>query len=135
MRQNQNPWVVIGAVLGGLGVAMGAFGAHGLEVHLAKSGNDSARLLGIWDTASEYQMMHALALLAVGLLAARGGGRSVWLAGMAMTLGTLVFSGCLYALVLSGQKWLGAVVPIGGVLMIVGWVFLAVGAVREVGKP
>ena len=135
MKATQNPWVVVGAVLGGLGVALGAFGAHGLEAHLAKAGGDPARLLAIWDTASEYQMMHALALLAVGLLAGRGGGRSVWLAGMAMTLGTLVFSGCLYALVLSGEKWLGRVVPVGGLLLIVGWVFLAVGATAMRREP
>jgi len=85
-----------------------------------------ARRLANWETAARYQMYHALALVAVGWLAARRCGWAVNLAGTAFTLGVLIFSGCLYALVLSGQKWLGAVVPIGGSLLIVGWICLAV---------
>jgi uncharacterized membrane protein YgdD (TMEM256/DUF423 family) len=118
-------WLIVGALLGGLAVACGAFGAHGLESHLASSGSglttEDERLLEVWETAARYQMYHALALLAVGFIAGQRSTRSVWLAGASMTLGTITFSGCLYALVLTGQKWLGAVVPIGGSLMIVGW--------------
>ena len=118
------------SLLGGLAVACGAFGAHGLESHFSSAGSgltaEEQRLLEIWETAARYQMYHALALLAVSFVAAQRPGRAVWLAGAAMTLGTIIFSGCLYALVLSGQKWLGAVVPIGGTLMIVGWLSLLV---------
>ena len=72
----------------------------------------------------------ALALLAVGLLAAQRHNRALNLAGLAMAAGVLIFSGCLYALVLTGQRWLGAVVPIGGVLLILGWTCLAVAVAK-----
>lgn len=118
-------WVFIAALLGGLAVACGAFGAHGLKDRLAPAD------LANWETAARYQMYHALALLAVGLLAARSPSRLLNLAGFSMTLGTLIFSGCLYALVLTGERRLGAVVPLGGILLIVGWVFLAIAAFRS----
>jgi uncharacterized membrane protein YgdD (TMEM256/DUF423 family) len=128
--QRYQIWLLIGAVLGGLAVATGAFGAHGLDSHLKKDTSlESAtvnRLLDNWETAARYQMYHAIGLLAVGFVACRRCGLAIHLAGAAMTLGTLIFSGCLYALVLSGEKWLGMIVPIGGVLMIAGWVLLAV---------
>jgi uncharacterized membrane protein YgdD (TMEM256/DUF423 family) len=124
-------WLVIGAVLGFLAVALGAFGAHGLETSFKGSiSGDFEKALKNWNTAAQYQMYHALALLAVGLIAARRPGRSLSLAGSSFTLGTLIFSGCLYAMVLTGQRWLGAIVPIGGTLLIVGWVFLAIAALR-----
>jgi uncharacterized membrane protein YgdD (TMEM256/DUF423 family) len=126
-------WLVCGAMLGALAVACGAFGAHGLESHLKKDGSygpDDVRLIEVWETAARYQMYHALALLAVGLVGVRRRSRAVFVAGAAMTLGTIIFSGCLYALVLSGQKWLGGIVPIGGALMIVGWIALTVAVSR-----
>ena len=83
-----------------------------------------AKQLANWETAARYQMYHALALLAVGWVAWRSCSAAIHVAGAAMTLGTLIFSGCLYALVISGERWLGAVVPIGGLLMIVGWALL-----------
>jgi uncharacterized membrane protein YgdD (TMEM256/DUF423 family) len=121
-------WLVIGALLGGLAVAAGAFGAHGLEGHFEAGGltADEEHLLDVWETAARYQMYHALALLAVGWLTARHCTLPVNLAGTAMTAGTLIFSGCLYALVLNGAKILGAIVPIGGGLLILGWVCLAI---------
>jgi uncharacterized membrane protein YgdD (TMEM256/DUF423 family) len=125
-------WMFWGAVLGALGVALGAFGAHGLPDQLNKldfSPEEVARRIAIFETAVRYQMYHALALLAVGLLAFRGGG---WLnsAGWTMGLGVLIFSGLLYVLVFAGDawRWLGAVVPFGGLLMIAGWILLAVAA-------
>lgn len=128
--QRYQIWLLTGAVLAGLSVATGAFGAHGLEGALKKDTSlDAAtveRRLDNWETAARYQMYHALGLLAVGFVASRRCGFTIHLAGTAITLGTLIFSGCLYALVLSGEKWLGMVVPVGGVLMIVGWVLLAV---------
>jgi uncharacterized membrane protein YgdD (TMEM256/DUF423 family) len=126
-------WLILGALLGGLAVAAGAFGAHGLASHFAASGitADEQRLIEVWETAARYQMYHALALLAVGWLTARRCSLWINLAGTAMTAGTLIFSGCLYALVLSGVKVLGAIVPIGGSLLIVGWICLAIAAWRD----
>lgn len=127
-------WLLVGSVLGMLAVALGAFGAHRLKSLLegqGLAGHELDRQLAPWNTAAQYQMFHALALLAIGLLAARRCGLAIHLAGTAMTLGTLIFSGCLYALVLSGQKMLGWIVPIGGTLLIVGWVCLAVAAWQQ----
>ena len=127
-----NVWLFIAAVLGGLAVGAGAFGAHALKKNLAAQSDAAAaeRSLANWETAARYQMYHALALLAVGVLATRDRSGLLNAAGAAMTLGTLIFSGCLYALVLSGQRWLGAIVPIGGSLLIVGWLLLAVASWR-----
>lgn len=113
-------WLRIGAVLGGLAVAGGSFAAHGLEDRL------DARGLALFETAARYQMYHALALLAVGLLAGAGKSRgALAVAGWSFLGGVLVFSGSLYALALTGIKWLGAITPIGGVLFLVGWAALA----------
>jgi uncharacterized membrane protein YgdD (TMEM256/DUF423 family) len=122
-------WIVLAASLGGLSVALGAFGAHALPGALASQNLDASemtRRLANWETAARYHMYHALALLAVGWLASRGGGVSANVAGWCFVVGVAIFSGCLYALVLSGMKFLGAIVPIGGVLLIVGWLALAV---------
>jgi uncharacterized membrane protein YgdD (TMEM256/DUF423 family) len=114
-------WIRIGAILGGLAVAAGAFGAHGLRERL------DARSLEVFETAAKYQMYHALALLAVGALAMTGrGGVSLTVAGWSFLVGTLIFSGTLYGLSISGLRWLGAITPIGGVAMIVGWIALAI---------
>ncbi|WP_435017719.1 DUF423 domain-containing protein [Tundrisphaera sp. TA3] len=116
-------WVRAGAILGALAVAAGAFGAHSLE------GRIEARMVDIFKTGATYQMFHALALVGVGLLIGSGrGGASASVAGWSFLLGTLIFSGTLYALALSGIRWLGAITPIGGVLMIVGWIALALAA-------
>lgn len=112
---------------------LGAFGAHSLEGAVVKWGlepAEQARRLETWDVGVRYQMYHALALLATGLLAVRQPSRSLAVAGIAFALGTLIFSGCLYALVLSGVKILGAVVPLGGLSLIVGWFALALGVWR-----
>jgi len=124
-------WLTCGAILGCLGVVLGAFAAHGLKSYLGVGGDEWTAKQANWETAARYQMYHALALLAVGLLAARRDSLCIHLAGAAMLLGTIIFSGCLYALVLTGQKSLGAVVPIGGTLMIVGWSCLAISVIRE----
>jgi uncharacterized membrane protein YgdD (TMEM256/DUF423 family) len=124
-------WLILGAVLGGLAVALGAFGAHVLEnSYFSHWRNGREDALATWRTAAQYQMFHALALLAVGWLTTKRCSLCVNLAGTAFTLGTLIFSGLLYALVLTGQKWLGAIVPIGGTLLIAAWVCLAVAAAR-----
>ena len=117
-------WLRIAAALGALGVTLGAFGAHGLKEKLVSNG----QLLS-YETAAQYQMYHVAALLAVGLLGAVGrGGPSLQLAGWSFLVGILIFSGSLYALSLTGFRWLGAITPIGGTFLILGWILLAVAA-------
>ncbi len=132
------PWFVVGAIFGALGVALGAFGAHGLPGRLESLGwsaEEVARRVEIFETAVRYQMYHALALLAVGLLHRHQRGSSTLLhsSGAAMTAGVIIFSGLLYVLVFAGPgwRWLGAIVPIGGTLLIVGWTLLALAAWRS----
>ena len=116
-------WLRIAAIFGALGVTMGAFGAHGLKERL------SPYSLDIFETAVRYQMYHVFALLAVGLLDVVGrGGFTLNLAGWGFTVGILIFSGTLYALSVTGIKWLGAITPIGGLFLILGWIALAVAA-------
>jgi uncharacterized membrane protein YgdD (TMEM256/DUF423 family) len=112
----------VGAVMGGVGVAIGAFGAHGLRGRL------SPEMLAVFETGVRYHMYHALAILATAALFARVDGRAVVVAGWCFAAGIVVFSGSLYALALSGVTILGAVTPIGGVLFLVGWISLAVAA-------
>jgi len=120
---NAITWLRIGAIFGALGVTMGAFGAHGLKERL------SPYSLDIFETAVRYQMYHAPALLAVGLLGVLGrGGFALNLAGWSFTLGILIFSGTLYALSVTDVKWLGAITPIGGLFLILGWIALAIAA-------
>ena len=97
-----------GAVLGFLGVAAGAFGTHGLRDRL------SPEMMNIFETAVRYQLVHALALLAVAWLAHRSPSLAVNLTGWFFVAGTLVFSGTLYVLAMSGVRWWGAVTPLGG---------------------
>lgn len=113
------------AVYGLIGVVLGAFGAHALSARL------TADLQAIWHTAVEYQFYHALALLGLGVLL-RGGLASGWLSAAAICfcVGVLIFSGSLYILALSGLRWWGAITPIGGLLLIAGWVALLVGVLR-----
>ncbi len=119
----------VGALLGGLSVAGGAFGAHALKASLEASGQAAN-----WETAARYAMAHALALVAVGLLAAvRPDATGLATAAWCFLAGTLIFSGCLAALALTGVKLLGAIVPIGGVLLIAGWARLALAAARLAG--
>ena len=117
-------WLLSGSVLGFLGVAAGSFGAHGLKALLEANGQSAN-----WETAVRYCLYHALVLVLVGVLAGlpqAGAARGLLsTAGWAFLLGTLVFSGFLSALALSGVKVLGAIVPIGGVLLLVGWACLA----------
>jgi uncharacterized membrane protein YgdD (TMEM256/DUF423 family) len=109
----------LGAVYGLLGVALGAFGAHALRARLAPE------MLAVWKTGVEYQMYHAFALLAVGmLLRILPTPGTLAAAGGCFAGGVLLFSGSLYALTLSGVRVLGAITPIGGVLFLVGWLLL-----------
>lgn len=114
-------FLAIGALLAGLAVAAGAFGAHGLE------GRVSPDRLETFRTAVTYQMYHALALLVVGWAAGQGWGAAVHGAGYCFIAGIFVFSGSLYLLVLTDTSWLGAITPFGGVAFIAGWLLLAWG--------
>jgi uncharacterized membrane protein YgdD (TMEM256/DUF423 family) len=113
-------FLVAGALSAAVAVMLGAFGAHGLRGRLP------ADLLAIYQTACQYHVYHALGLLVVGLLALqaptngalRGSG---WL----MLLGTVLFSGSLYLLAITGQRWLGAITPLGGTAWIAAWLLLA----------
>ena len=116
-----------GALLGALGIAAGAFGAHGLRDHL------DAKDLDTFEVAVRYQLVHALALCAIAALPI--GTRRAGLAATLMLIGTLIFCGTLYVLVLTGMRWLGAVTPIGGVLMIAGWVALATATIGPRDAP
>jgi len=110
----------IGALSALVAVAAGAFGAHGLADRLP------AERLVTFETAARYQMYHALALLAVAGAATRWPGSPVTAAGWLFLAGTVLFSGSLYVLSLTGIRWLGAITPIGGTALIVGWIALAI---------
>ena len=120
----ERTFVSLGALLALVGVALGAFGAHGLESRL------SPRDLDTFETGVRYQMYHAVALLVVGWCVTRWPGTSVVVAGWAFVVGVLVFSGSLYLLVLTDTRWLGAVTPLGGLSFLVGWAALAWGVLR-----
>ena len=108
-----------------LSVGAGAFGAHALRGRL------SPEYLAVFETAARYQMYHALGLLAVAWAVSRWpGGMAQW-AGWLFVLGTVLFSGSLYALALTGTRWLGAVTPLGGVAFLLGWLCLALSARRS----
>lgn len=127
-------WIRIGAILGALAVGIGAFGAHGLRgkfdrdvAESLRTRAEADRLLEVYETGVRYHIVHALALVAVGLVGAvsrrHGGGLDA--AGWLFLAGVVLFSGSLYALTLSGVRWLGAVTPFGGVALILGWLALA----------
>ena len=109
-----------GAILAALGVILGAFGAHALRDALGPVE------LGWWHTAVQYQMWHAIGLVALAALPLPRLGLPAAL----LTAGTIIFSGTLYLMALTGARWLGAVTPLGGTLMIAGWLLVAWRALR-----
>ena len=115
---------ILGSVSAFIGVGAGAFAAHALKARLAPD------LLAVFDTGSRYQLIHALGLLAVAWTCDRWPGSSARLAGWAFVAGTVLFSGSLYALALSGVRGLGAITPIGGLAFLAGWALLAWSAWR-----
>ena len=132
------PWLPIGAILGGLAVAAGAFAAHGLDKAFAEKYRDappkivvgrempaSWKYLQDFKTGAEYQMYHALAILAVGLAMRGSRSRLLDLSGWSFLLGIVLFSGSLYVLAVTGQTRWGMVTPFGGLLFLVGWATLA----------
>jgi uncharacterized membrane protein YgdD (TMEM256/DUF423 family) len=117
-------FLVIGALSAAIAVAAGAFGAHAL------TGLVTPERLAVWETAARYQMYHALGLLVVAYLTTQKTAGPARLTGWLFIAGTLLFSGSLYALVLSGITILGAITPLGGVAFLAGWLVLAVGVWR-----
>ena len=117
-------FLVLAGLSGAIAVGTGAFGAHGLKARL------SPDLLAIWDTGARYHLFHALALGLAAWTAARFPGAASAAAGWLFLAGTVLFSGSLYALALTGVRGLGAVTPLGGVAFIAGWIALAWAAAR-----
>lgn len=113
----------LAAIFGGLAVVLGAFGAHALRARVDE------RALAAFETAVRYQMYHALALFVAAALISRGLTQAS-MAAWAFTTGIVLFSGSLYGLALSGQRWLGPVTPLGGVAFLAGWMLLALAARR-----
>ncbi|QJD80896.1 DUF423 domain-containing protein [Spirosoma rhododendri] len=117
-------FIQAGAILGVVGVALGAFGAHALRAMLESTGRAAT-----FETAVKYQFYHALALVLVGILIQLVGSnptavRLLGWAGYSFLGGTLIFSGSLYVLCFTGITWLGAITPLGGVALIAGWALL-----------
>ena len=120
---NEMRLAALGAINALVAVAAGAFGAHALKDRL------DARRFDIFETAARYQMYHALGMIAAAWLASRGLALAAT-GGWVMQAGVVIFSGSLYALALTGENWLGAITPIGGLAMMVAWAMLAVAAWR-----
>lgn len=127
---NANRIFAIGAAFGAAGVALGAFGAHGLEETLAANGERAEKA---WETASHYHLVGAFAILATGLLAHRLRCRGPAIAAIFFSLGILLFSGSLYAWSVSQMRPLVFFTPVGGVMLICGFVTLALSSWAECG--
>jgi len=118
-------WTIVAAISGALAVAAGAFGAHGLREKVTPD------QLNAWTTACQYHLVHSVVLLALALYAsgaasgaASGGDKAIRIPAWLFLTGMLLFSGSIYALVLTGQRWLGPITPMGGLLLIAGWISL-----------
>lgn len=118
--------LIIASILGGLSVAIGAFGAHGLATTLQANGR-----IETFETAVKYQFYHTLALFLLGLLMTNYTHAQFNLAAYAFIIGIVIFSGSLYTLSLTNMTWLGAITPIGGLALILAWVFLALGVSKS----
>jgi uncharacterized membrane protein YgdD (TMEM256/DUF423 family) len=114
-------WLALSSLLGASGVALGAYGTHALSDRVSEAAAAS------WNTATEYHLLHAIALLALALHA-RATGRPVRLPAALLAAGVVLFSGSIYLLVLAGWRWLGPITPLGGLVLVAGWVSLLAGA-------
>lgn len=117
------PVLTLGAICGFLTVALGAFGAHGLKGHLTEEG------MGWWETATFYALAHAVLLVAIGLNKTRA--TDLFGPSIAIFIGLLIFAGSLYAMALGAPRWFGAITPIGGTSLLVGWAWLAFAGFRS----
>ena len=136
---SESRWITTGAALVCLAIGLGAWAAHGLEKTIAPvyagqvkvaAGQQIpavAKYVGDFKTAADYQLSQGLGLILLGLLGRQRTNWALWAAGWCLFLGTLIFSGSLYALVLTGVTKLGAITPIGGLLLIIGWALVAYG--------
>ena len=120
---------IAAAALGASAVALGAFGAHALQGRLDEAA------LHIWPTAVEYQFWHALALLAVTALAPTPAPRAWQASGITFIVGTLMFCGSLYALAAGAPRWSGAITPLGGVALLLGWLLFGLALGRRAHPP
>lgn len=117
-------FIILGAVNAFIAVALGAFGAHGLE------GKISDHYLDVWETAVQYQMFHAAGLFVIGILMHVTDASLLNTAGWLMFAGIIFFSGSLYILAVTGVSILGAVTPIGGVLFLASWLLILIGFIK-----
>jgi uncharacterized membrane protein YgdD (TMEM256/DUF423 family) len=117
-------WIFLGALLGAVSVIAGAFGAHALAARL------EPRELALWETAARYLMYGAFAIILLGLFGRQGSAKGVAGAGWCLLAGSLIFSGTVFALALGSPRWLGAVTPIGGTLLIIGFLIFAWAALK-----
>lgn len=122
-------WIAVAGGYGLLGVALGAFGAHGLRRAL-QGAADAAQRLEWWETAARYHLIHALAIAFVAWLSSRGAGLGARAAGLSFAIGIAVFSGSLYAMTLGAPRGLGALTPIGGLFLLAGWACVIWAALR-----
>ena len=117
-------WFAAGAVMCGLGVLLGAFGAHGLRDRV------TPEMLAVFETGVRYHLVHGLALLAVAWATTRWPNTWITASGWLFVAGIVIFSGSLYLLSITGVRWLGAITPIGGFCFVAGWFILALSAMR-----
>jgi len=133
-------WIAVGAILASIGVGLGAFGSHVLKdalTNLGYSGDDLVRRMAIWETAVRYQLLHSIAIVITGLALQHRDTRAWRFAPWAFLVGIILFSGTLKVLTFVVPQWnkLGAIVPIGGVSMIVGWLAIAICALTYRERP
>ncbi|AOH57248.1 hypothetical protein ABE28_023120 [Peribacillus muralis] len=117
-------FIILGAINGFIAVALGAFGAHGLE------GKIPDKYLETWQTAVQYQMFHAVGLLVIGLLAGKISSPLINWSGWLMLIGIILFSGSLFVLSVTQIKVLGAITPLGGVSFLTAWVLMIIAAYK-----
>jgi uncharacterized membrane protein YgdD (TMEM256/DUF423 family) len=122
--------IAVAAVCGFLGVALGAFGAHGLRAMLASVENGAERLAW-WETGARYHLTHALAIGLAAFVHERRPSRLAYASAAAFVIGIVVFAGTLYAMALGAPRWLGAITPIGGVSLLAAWAMLGIAALRR----
>ena len=112
-------WIIIGSLLAALSVLVGAFGAHGLKSKVPSAD------LQIFETGVKYQMYHALGLLLIGFIGFHYRQDILTIPAYLLLIGTFIFSGSLYILVLTNIRWFGAVTPVGGICLVLGWILLS----------
>lgn len=122
----ESTWIVLASVMGFLGVALGAFGAHSLSAHF----KDKPNLEANYKTAVQYHFYHGLALLGIAWAVGKWSSSLISLAGWLFVVGIILFSGSLYILSITGKRWLGAITPLGGLAFLAGWALLALGVLQ-----